>query len=74
MFLDQELILKLVATFKIALNLKQPKYLFHGAGFDIFAFFLDRLVRLLQLLVHPVHLVPEWLCLGENLYCKKTLK
>lgn len=37
--------------------------LFHGAGFDIFAFFLDRLVRLLQLLVHPAHLVPEWLCL-----------
>lgn len=49
--------------------------LLHGAGFDIFAFFLDRLVCLLQLLVHPAHLVGErlrlqieaFLLVGETL-------
>jgi len=49
--------------------------LLHGAGFDIFTFFRNLLVRLLQLLIHPSHFVSKrlglhveaFLLVGETL-------
>ena len=78
---SKSLRLGLINAFFKSVNTKRSnihgfKYFFHGAGFDIFAFFLHRLVRLLQLLIHPLNLVGKRLRLGENvckLQCNKNM-